>query len=53
MDRVDGNAHVERLKVDQYGHVSNWPAKFFGDAIGEIERQADKRFAREFGGTHG
>lgn len=53
VDRDDlGAAHLTRLEVDKYGRVRNWPREFFGDAIGETERQTRKmleRVARERG----
>lgn len=51
VDRDDeGVTELNRLQVDPYGRVSNWPKQFFGDAIGETERQTRKmleRLARE------
>jgi hypothetical protein len=37
---------IERLQVDQYGRISNWPDNFFGDAIGDIESQMDAMLRR-------
>lgn len=34
------------LEVDKYGRVKNWPEDFFGDAVGEVERQTRKIFER-------
>lgn len=36
---ADGSARLTTLELDEYGRVANWPAQFFGDAIGETERQ--------------
>jgi predicted ATPase len=36
---TDSAAALQRLEVDEYGRINNWPEKFFGDAIGEVERQ--------------
>lgn len=33
------NARMERLKVDQYGDIENWPPNFFGDIQGDIFKQ--------------
>lgn len=30
---------IRRLELDEFGKVSEWPRHFFGDAIGETERQ--------------
>ncbi len=39
-------ARLQPLEVDEYGRVSNWPAQFFGDAIGETERQTRRMLER-------
>lgn len=53
VDRDDaGKTQLTHLEVDAYGRVKNWPKHFFGDAIGETERQTRKmleRVARERG----
>lgn len=38
-----GVAELQRLDVDNFGRIENWPDKFFGDAIGEVERQTQQR----------
>ncbi len=32
----DGTSEIERLKVDEYGNILNWPQDFFGDDIGDL-----------------
>ena len=32
----DGTSEIKRLKVDEYGNISNWPQDFFGDDIGDL-----------------
>lgn len=53
VDRDDeGRTRLTNLEVDAYGRVKNWPKHFFGDAIGETERQTRKmmeRLSRERG----
>lgn len=53
VDRDDkGKTQLTNLEMDAYGRVKNWPKHFFGDAIGETERQTRKmleRVARERG----
>ena len=48
----DGNSKAEKLKVDEYGNISNWPKDFFGDEMGDLaaktraemqRRKANKR----------
>ena len=33
-------AQLERLEVDEYGNIQNWPENFFGDEMGDITAQA-------------
>jgi predicted ATPase len=44
--REEEIAALERLEVDRYGRIKNWPEKFFGDAIGEVERQTRRMIER-------
>jgi len=47
VDRAkDRSARLERLEVDEYGRVSNWPKQFFGDAVGDAERQTRRTMER-------
>jgi predicted ATPase len=32
----DGTSQIERLDVDEYGNIRNWPQDFFGDVTGEL-----------------
>ena len=32
----DGTSAIERLDVDEYGNIKNWPQDFFGDETGEL-----------------
>lgn len=32
----DGTSEIERLKVDEYGNIRNWPQNFFGDEMGDL-----------------
>jgi predicted ATPase len=42
-------AELIRLEVDKFGRVGNWPDKFFGDSLGETERQMERMFSRMSG----
>ena len=42
----DDGAALQRLEVDEYGRIKNWPDRFFGDAIGEVERQTRRMIDR-------
>ena len=33
-------AQLERLEIDEYGNIQNWPENFFGDEMGDITAQA-------------
>jgi predicted ATPase len=44
--REDESATLRRLEVDEFGRIKNWPANFFGDAIGEVERQTRRMIER-------
>jgi hypothetical protein len=39
-------ASLQRLEVDEYGRIKNWPDRFFGDAIGEVEKQTRRMIER-------
>ena len=41
----DDSTSLQRLEVDEYGRIKNWPENFFGDAIGEVERQTRRMIA--------
>ncbi len=32
----DGRSEIERLNVDEYGNIRNWPQNFFGDDMGDL-----------------
>jgi hypothetical protein len=40
VEKEQGQAKLRRLELDAYGRLTNWPARFFGDALGETEEQA-------------
>ncbi|MFB4391364.1 MULTISPECIES: DUF3696 domain-containing protein [unclassified Pseudomonas] len=40
------NAILQKLEVDEFGAVSNWPENFFGDSVGEALEQAKARAKR-------
>ncbi len=47
VDRAEtGEAELVPLDVDRFGRVSNWPREFFGDSVGEVERQTELMFRR-------
>jgi hypothetical protein len=46
VEKEHGQAQLRRLELDPYGRVTNWPDRFFGDALGETEEQARLMFGR-------
>jgi predicted ATPase len=42
----EGGAVLQRLEVDHFGRIQNWPRHFFGDAMGETERQMARMMER-------
>ena len=32
----EGVSNIERLKMDEYGNITNWPENFFGDEMGDL-----------------
>jgi predicted ATPase len=47
VERKKAQAMLEPLPLDEYGRVSKWPDKFFGDALGETREQARLAFERQ------
>lgn len=47
----EGEAAVTRLVLDEYGRIQNWPERFFGDSIGETERQMSLMLERMMKGA--
>ena len=44
--RGEESAVLQRLEVDEYGRIKNWPDRFFGDAIGEVAHQTRRMIDR-------
>ena len=42
----NGTSDIERLKVDEYGNISNWPQDFFGDSTGELVEKTKAEMQR-------
>lgn len=32
----EGVSNIDRLKMDEFGNITNWPPKFFGDEMGDL-----------------
>ncbi len=42
----EGTSEIERLKVDEYGNISNWPQNFFGDEMGDLVEKTKAEMRR-------
>ena len=40
---TEGVSTIERLEVDKFGEIKNWPDNFFGDVIGDMFAMTDKQ----------
>lgn len=47
VERDGPTAKLRELVPNEFGAITNWPDKFFGDAIGETREQAKARAERE------
>ncbi len=47
VERDGKAAKLLSLELDDYGRLKNWPAGFFGDALGETREQARLMFQRQ------
>ena len=42
----EGASRAERLNVDDYGNITNWPQNFFGDEMGDLAAKAKAEMKR-------
>jgi predicted ATPase len=47
VERDGQAAKLRELRLDEFGRLTNWPDKFFGDALGETREQARLMFDRQ------
>lgn len=47
VERDEPSAKLISLAANEFGQISNWPNQFFGDAMGETERQVKKIIERK------
>ena len=43
---TDGRSRIERLQLDKYGRIANWPREFFGDRMAETGAMVDAGIRR-------
>jgi len=53
VEREGPGAKLHELLINEFGAITNWPDKFFGDAIGETREQAKARAERELATAKG
>ncbi len=46
-----GLSQIEQLEVDMFGDISNWPADFFGDEVGELVAKTRAGMQRQLKGA--
>ena len=42
----EDTSEIERLNVDDYGNITNWPQNFFGDEMGDLAAKAKAEMKR-------
>ncbi len=42
-----GVSNIERLKMDEFGNISNWPKNFFGNEIGDLFAMTKAQIERQ------
>ena len=42
----EGVSEIEKLNVDGYGNITNWPQNFFGDEMGDLAAKAKAEMKR-------
>ena len=43
----EGVSEIERLNVDDYGNITNWPQNFFGDEMGDLAAKTKAEIKRK------
>ncbi len=43
----EGTSEIERLDMDDYGNITNWPENFFGDATGDLIEKTKAEMKRK------
>ena len=46
-DVVEGHSRAEKLRVDDFGNIQNWPKDFFGDEMGDLNAMVDAAMRRQ------
>jgi predicted ATPase len=54
---IDGASKIDKLDMDEFGNITNWPESFFGDEMGDLfamteaQRERQKRETELIEGT--
>ena len=43
----DGVSRIEKLKMDEFGNIANWPENFFGDEMGDLFAMTEAQRERQ------
>ena len=43
----DGVSNIDRLKMDEFGNITNWPENFFGDEMGDLFAMTEAQRERQ------
>ena len=43
----DGVSNIDRLKMDEFGNIANWPENFFGDEMGDLFAMTEAQRERQ------
>jgi len=43
----EGASHLEPIRLNEYGHIENWPKDFFGDSIGDLRAMTEAMLERK------
>lgn len=46
---AEGVSHIQRLHLDPYGNITNWPKDFFGDEMGDLLAMSEAAMKRQLG----
>jgi predicted ATPase len=43
----NGTSKIDKLQIDIFGNISNWPEGFFGDELGELAAMTEATIRRQ------
>jgi predicted ATPase len=48
---TEGLSHAQKLEIDLFGNIRNWPQGFFGDEMGDLAAQTEAMMRRQIAAT--